>query len=102
MVQSVDDPRTRTRLTMTEAGAALAEAKRKWSEAFLLHKLADPKRTDNVARAMADQDVDLAGAEVDWVLAQARHDVAKQEFEIRRINLLMEGDDATQSTKARN
>jgi hypothetical protein len=33
-------------------------------------KAADPKRTDGVARAMADVEVDLAKAEVDWEIAK--------------------------------
>lgn len=44
------------------AGRELADAQRDWSEAFIMHKMSDPKMTDNLARAKADIDVDLAGA----------------------------------------
>jgi len=59
-----------SRPTLIEAGDALRRARRAHSEAFLRYKAMDPKRTDGVARAMADQDVDLAGAEVDWIIAR--------------------------------
>lgn len=59
-----------SRPTLIEAGEALARARREHSEAFLRYKALDAKRTDGVARAMADQDVDLATAEVDWIIAR--------------------------------
>lgn len=68
MVQ--EKPGTRTRPTLIEAGDALSTARRAHSEAFLRYKALDAKRTDGVARAMADQDVDLTQAEVDWVIAK--------------------------------
>jgi len=55
---------------LIEAGDALAQARHDHSEAFLRYKALDAKRTDGVARAMADQDVDLAQAEVDWIIAR--------------------------------
>ena len=58
------------RPTLIEAGDALAKARKAHSEAFLRYKALDAKRTDGVARAMADQDVDLAQAEVDWIIAR--------------------------------
>ena len=56
--------------SLTEAGERYIEARRLHAEAFLRYKLADPKRTDGVARAMADVEVDLAEAEVNWAIAQ--------------------------------
>jgi hypothetical protein len=81
---------------MMTAGRALASAHRAHSEAFLRYKTLDPKRTDGVARAMADQDVDLVGAEVDWELARQEAALQAQEFEIKRLRLLVGGTDADQ------
>lgn len=91
MVSEVAGQGTRPSLTLKQAGAALAKAQRDWSTAYIRYKVADPKRTDNMAKAMADQDVDLRGAEVDWVIAQANLETARQEFEVARIQLLMKG-----------
>jgi len=78
------------------AGRALATAHRAHSEAFLRYKALDPKRTDGAARAMADQDVDLVGAEVEWELSKRNADLQSQEFELRRLRLLVGGYDADQ------
>lgn len=83
---------------LATAGVALARARQKHSEAFLRYKTLDPKRTDGVARAMADQDVDLTGAEVDWEIAKRALDTQAQEFELKRLELLIRGSDASQST----
>ena len=91
MVQAVTGQGSRPSLTLREAGARLAQAQRDWSTAFIRYKLADPKRTDGMAKAMADQDVDLRGAEVDWVISQASLETSRQEFEVERIRLLMKG-----------
>ena len=70
MVQPEYDPRARPTLSMTEAGKRYAAANKAHAETFLRYKAADPKRTDGVARAMADQEVDLVGAIVDWEIAK--------------------------------
>lgn len=100
MVQSVGSESPRKPLTLIDAGVRLAAAQRRWSEAFIRYKMADPKRTDNMAKAMADQDVDLRGAEVDWVIAQARLETQRQEFEVERINLLMSGQEMSDANQS--
>ena len=89
-------------MTLSEAGETLSKARRAHSEAFLRYKALDPKRTDGVARAMADQDVDLVGAEVAWTMAKER--VATQRLQlILEIVLAATGDDdAAQSTARSN
>jgi hypothetical protein len=73
------------------------------AEAFLRYKALDPKRTDGVARAMADQDVDLTRAEVNWEIAKRALDTQAQEFELKRIELLLRGtNDATEPTEGRD
>lgn len=65
LVQSKGKPPLKADLDdLFRLGREYADAQREWSEAFLRHKIADPKRTDNTAKAMADQDVDLTGARV--------------------------------------
>ena len=88
--------------SLEEAGRMLAGAHLLHSESFLFHKAADPKRTDGVARAMADQEVDLTRAEVNWEIAKRTLDGIAQEFELLRIKLLMGGTDAAQSTQGRD
>ena len=85
------EPGARTRPTLIEAGEALAKARREHSEAFLRYKALDSKRTDGVARAMADMDVDLATAEVDWVIA--REMIAAQRASIWLDIVLAVGDE---------
>jgi len=81
--------------SLREAGAELAVRRREHSAAFIRYKTMDPKRTDGVARAMADQDIDLQGAECDWEIAKRALDVNAQEFELMRLNLLIgEADEA--------
>ena len=58
-----------------EAGARLVEARRAWAEAFLRFKMGRPPAgqkvvTDNQAKAMADIEVSVTSAEVDWELAK--------------------------------
>jgi hypothetical protein len=89
MVQQ--EPGARTRPTLIEAGETLAKARHDHSEAFLRYQTLDPKRTDGVARAMADQDVDLATAEVDWIIA--REMMAAQRASIWLDIVLAVGDD---------
>lgn len=57
---------------LEEAGARYAEAKRAWSEVFLFHYNAPSKRPRTVAeaQAMADQEVNLTKAIVDWEIAK--------------------------------
>ena len=100
MVQKVAEQSTRPHRNLRQAGAALAEAQREWSTAFIRYKLADPKRTDNMAKAMADQDVDLRGAEVDWVIAQATLETQRQEFEVERIRIFMQGEEYTRANQS--
>ena len=76
-------------MNLAEAGDMLVDLHHDHSEAFLFYKVQDPKRTDGVARAMADIDVDLKRAEVDWEIAKRALDQQGQEFEIRRIELLL-------------
>jgi hypothetical protein len=85
------DGRAHVTVNLREAGLALATAHREHSEAFIRYKMLDSKRTDGVARAMADQDVDLTRAEVDWEIAKRALDTQAQEFEIKRIELLLRG-----------
>jgi hypothetical protein len=70
-------------MTLLEAADALRRARRAHSEAFLRYKALDDKRTDGMARAMADMDVDLVGAETDWVIAQ-------QDLANKRLELIVE------------
>ena len=88
--------------TLAEAGRRYREAKRLHSEAFLRYKALDDKRTDGVARAMADQDIDLAGAEVEWTLALERVRLQRSELLFEIVLLAAEGADATQSTTRSN
>lgn len=57
---------------MEEAGARYAEAKRAWAEAFLLYYHANTKKPRTVAeaQAMADVEVNLTQAMVDWEVAK--------------------------------
>ena len=64
------EPDTGTRPTLEEAGRAYVAARKAHAETFLRYKAADPRRTDGVARAMADVEVDLVQAEVDWEIAR--------------------------------
>jgi hypothetical protein len=75
-IESQDD------MTLAEAGARLAEARRAWAESFLRFKMGRPPAgqkvvTDNQAKAMADVEVNVTQAEVDWELAKRRHDAAE-------------------------
>ena len=85
-------------MTLQGAGRRYSEAKRAHSEAFLRYKALDAKRTDNVARCMADQDIDLAGAEVDWTLALERVRTQRAELLLELVLLAAEETDADQST----
>jgi hypothetical protein len=84
--------------SLADAGEVLWMLHKDHAEAFLRYKALDPKRTDGVARAMADQDVDLTRAEVNWEIAKRALDTQAQEFELKRIELLIGGADAAQST----
>lgn len=85
--------------SLSEAGADLAQRTQEWAEAFVRHKLADPKRTDGIAKAMADIEVDLRGAEIAWDIAKHRAELQRQQFEVQRLMLALGGqDDATEPT----
>ena len=63
LVSSKDQPALKIDLdTLLRLAREHADAQRDWSEAFIMHKMSDPKMTDNLARAKADIDVDLTGA----------------------------------------
>lgn len=69
-------------ITLAEAGNRLVEARRAWAEAFLRFKMGRPPAgqkvvTDNQARAMADIEVSVTRAEVDWELAKRRDHAAE-------------------------
>lgn len=82
---------------LVAAGAAFARAKRAHAEAFVMYKAQDPKRTDGMARAMADLDVDLTGAEADWIIAQSQAQQTLAEISYRVLKLQIESaKDATQ------
>jgi hypothetical protein len=83
-------------MTLREAGDNLATAHRAHADAFLRYKTLDPKRTDGVARAMADLDVDLTRAEAEWEIAKRELDNLAMEFEITRLNFLIGETDATE------
>lgn len=83
---------------LTEAGANWVEAHKRHSEAFLRYKALDAKRTDKVALAMADLDVDLKAAEVAWHLAMVRWELTKLEIYVKRVSLGQEGYDAYQQS----
>ena len=90
------------RRTLAQVGEALKQARKAHSEAFLRYKALDPKRTDGQARAMADMDVDLVGAEVDWVLAREDMALKRATFLHELFLLAAEGTDATEPTPRTN
>jgi hypothetical protein len=68
------EPDTGTSPTLEEAGARYAEAKRAWAETFLFYyNQPGGKRPRTVAeaQAMADIEVNLTQAMVDWEVARA-------------------------------
>lgn len=67
LVASEDAPALKVQLeTLFRLAREYADAQRDWSEAFILHKMSDPKMTDGLARAKADVDVDLTGARLQY------------------------------------
>lgn len=70
MVQTVDDTSTLISGSLLEAGQRYAEAKRSWAEAFLFYFNQPAKgnkpRTVAEATAMADVEVNLVRAMVEW------------------------------------
>ena len=75
--------------SLVEAGEAYARAHREHAEAFVAYKASDPKRTDGMARAMADVKTDLVGAEVRWITAQtqAQQTLAEIHFRVLRLQI---------------
>ena len=70
MVQEESGARTPVSHTLLEAGQRYAEAKRAWAETFLFYynqpARGNKPRTVAEAQAMADVEVDLIGAMVEW------------------------------------
>ena len=69
-------------LDIASAGNKLVEAKRAWAEAFIRFKMSQPPKgqkimTDNQARAMADIEVSVTRAEIDYELAKRLHDATQ-------------------------
>lgn len=98
MVQS--QPGTGSKMTLAQAGEAYARARREFSEAFLRFKAADPKRTDNTARAMAELESGLAEAEVAWSIAQNRAVMMHEEFQVKYAQFILSGQEQSDANQS--